>query len=90
MTMFSPPLLVVWGRYDPSFTVAGGEAYGKDVPSAEIHILDAGHFALDQKADENCSPHERLPRSAEAVSLRGAWSDVDFTIYVVPFLRTFA
>jgi pimeloyl-ACP methyl ester carboxylesterase len=47
-----PPLLVVWGRYDPSFTVAGAEAYGKDVPSAEIHILDAGHFALDQKADE--------------------------------------
>jgi hypothetical protein len=27
-------------------------AYGKDVPSAEIHILDAGHFALDQRADE--------------------------------------
>jgi pimeloyl-ACP methyl ester carboxylesterase len=34
------------------FTVAGAEAYGKDVPSAEIHILDAGHFALDQRADE--------------------------------------
>jgi hypothetical protein len=30
--------------------VAGAEAYGKDVPSAEIHILDAGHFALDQEA----------------------------------------
>jgi pimeloyl-ACP methyl ester carboxylesterase len=45
-----PPLLVMWGRYDPSFTVAGAEAYGKDVPSAEIHILEAGHFALDQEA----------------------------------------
>jgi pimeloyl-ACP methyl ester carboxylesterase len=32
--------------------LAGAEAYGKDVPSAEIHILDAGHFALDQRADE--------------------------------------
>ena len=47
-----PPLLVVWGRYDPSFTVAGAEAYQTDVPRAEVHILDAGHFALDEKPDE--------------------------------------
>lgn len=47
-----PPLLVIWGRYDPSFTVAGAEAYRKDVPSAEVHILDAGHFALDEQAGE--------------------------------------
>jgi pimeloyl-ACP methyl ester carboxylesterase len=47
-----PPLLVVWGRYDPSFTVAGGEAYRKDNPQAEIHILDAGHFALDEQPNE--------------------------------------
>jgi pimeloyl-ACP methyl ester carboxylesterase len=47
-----PPALVVWGRYDPSFAVAGGHAYGRDLPDAEIHILDAGHFALDEKLDE--------------------------------------
>jgi pimeloyl-ACP methyl ester carboxylesterase len=47
-----PPMLVAWGRYDPSFTVAGAEAYARDVPDAEIHILDAGHFALDEKVDE--------------------------------------
>jgi pimeloyl-ACP methyl ester carboxylesterase len=47
-----PRMLVVWGRYDPSFTVAGAEAYRKEVPGAEVHILDAGHFALDEKADE--------------------------------------
>jgi pimeloyl-ACP methyl ester carboxylesterase len=47
-----PPTLVVWGRYDPSFTVAGAEAYGRDVPDAEIHLLDAGHFALDEASDE--------------------------------------
>jgi pimeloyl-ACP methyl ester carboxylesterase len=46
------PVLVVWGRYDSSFTVAGGKAYGRDAPHAEIHILDAGHFALDEKLDE--------------------------------------
>jgi pimeloyl-ACP methyl ester carboxylesterase len=47
-----PPLLVTWGRFDPSFEVAEAEAYRRDVPDAEIHILDAGHFALDEKADE--------------------------------------
>lgn len=47
-----PPLLVLWGRYDPSFAVAGAHTYKRDVPAAEIHILDAGHFALDEKVDE--------------------------------------
>jgi pimeloyl-ACP methyl ester carboxylesterase len=47
-----PPLLVIWGRYDPSFIVAGAEAYRKDVPTADVHILDAGHFALDEQAPE--------------------------------------
>jgi pimeloyl-ACP methyl ester carboxylesterase len=46
------PMLVVWGRYDPSFTVAGAKAYADDIPSAEVHLLDAGHFALDQKSPE--------------------------------------
>ncbi|WP_192649619.1 alpha/beta fold hydrolase [Sphingopyxis sp. OAS728] len=50
-----PPLLVMWGRYDPSFIVPGAEAYARDVPGAEIHLLDAGHFALDEKADEVAS-----------------------------------
>ncbi len=46
-----PPLLVVWGRYDPSFQVAEAEAYRRDVPSAEVHVVDAGHFALDEAPD---------------------------------------
>jgi pimeloyl-ACP methyl ester carboxylesterase len=45
-------MLVLWGRFDPSFTLAGAEAYRKDVPQAEVHILDAGHFALDEQAPE--------------------------------------
>jgi pimeloyl-ACP methyl ester carboxylesterase len=47
-----PRLLVIWGRYDPSFELSEPEAYRRDVPSAQIQILDAGHFALDTKADE--------------------------------------
>jgi pimeloyl-ACP methyl ester carboxylesterase len=47
-----PPTLVVWGRNDPSFIAPGAEAYSRDLPDAEIHLLDAGHFALDEKNDE--------------------------------------
>jgi pimeloyl-ACP methyl ester carboxylesterase len=43
-----PPTLVVWGKHDLSFTVAGAVAYGEDVATAEVHLLDAGHFALDE------------------------------------------
>jgi pimeloyl-ACP methyl ester carboxylesterase len=47
-----PQLLVVWGKYDPSFTVAGAFAYKRDVPNARVVLLDAGHFALDEAAPE--------------------------------------
>ena len=50
-----PPTLLVWGRNDPSFIAAGGEAFKRDLPDAEIHLLDAGHFALDEKNDEIAS-----------------------------------
>jgi pimeloyl-ACP methyl ester carboxylesterase len=43
-----PPLLVLWGRFDPSFQVEEAEAYRRDVPQAEVHVLEAGHFALDE------------------------------------------
>lgn len=45
------PTLVLWGRFDPSFIVPGGEAYLRDMPAAELHLLDAGHFALDEATD---------------------------------------
>ena len=47
-----PAMLVLWGKYDPSFTVAGATAYRTDVRDAEVHMLDAGHFALDEATDE--------------------------------------
>ncbi len=43
----TPPLLAVWGRNDPFFIPAGAEAYRRDLPEAEIHLLDTGHFALE-------------------------------------------
>jgi pimeloyl-ACP methyl ester carboxylesterase len=47
-----PRLLVVWGKYDPSFDISEPESYRQDVPDAEIHILEAGHFAMDTQPDE--------------------------------------
>ena len=46
-----PRLLVLWGKYDLSFDLSEPEAYRRDVPKAEVHVLDAGHFALDTAAD---------------------------------------
>ena len=42
-----PPLLAVWGKNDPFFIPPGAEAYRRDIPDAEIHFLDTGHFALE-------------------------------------------
>ena len=47
-----PRLLVVWGKHDLSFDPGEPERYHKDVATADVHVLDAGHFALDTKADE--------------------------------------
>jgi pimeloyl-ACP methyl ester carboxylesterase len=48
-----PRLLVLWGKHDMSFDGGEPERYRKDVAKAEVHVFDdAGHFALDTKADE--------------------------------------
>ena len=52
MQKTQPRLLVIWGKHDLSFDPGEPERYRKDVPKAEVHVLDAGHFALDTKADE--------------------------------------
>ena len=44
-----PPTLIVWGINDPFFTVEGAKAFLRDVPKAELHLLDTGHFALEEE-----------------------------------------
>jgi pimeloyl-ACP methyl ester carboxylesterase len=44
---YRPPLLAVWGRHDQAFVPAGALAYTQDLPDAEVHLLDTGHFALE-------------------------------------------
>jgi len=47
---YQPPTLVVWGTNDPFFTVDGARAYQRDLPNAELHFLDTGHFALEEES----------------------------------------
>ncbi len=48
---YQPPSLVIWGKGDRIFTVAGALAYQRDVPRTEVHLLNASHFALDENVD---------------------------------------
>ena len=63
-----PPTLIVWGANDAIFPAAGANAFLRDLPKAELHLLDSGHFALEDKGDEivplmrdflarHCQPH---------------------------------
>ncbi|HKR36174.1 MAG TPA: alpha/beta hydrolase [Steroidobacteraceae bacterium] len=47
-----PPALIVWGKNDVIFPAPGARAYLKDLPHAELHLLDTGHFALEDQGDE--------------------------------------
>jgi pimeloyl-ACP methyl ester carboxylesterase len=47
-----PPTLIVWGKNDTIFPADGAGPYLRDLPNAEIHMIDTGHFALEDKADE--------------------------------------
>ncbi|MDI2132846.1 alpha/beta fold hydrolase [Yinghuangia seranimata] len=47
-----PPTLIVWGRNDFFFPEPGARAYLRDVPDAELHVLDTGHFALEDHLPE--------------------------------------
>lgn len=47
-----PPTLAVWGKNDPFFVPPGAEAFRRDIPDAEVHFVDAGHFPLETHLDE--------------------------------------
>jgi pimeloyl-ACP methyl ester carboxylesterase len=51
----TPPLLAIWGKNDPFFLPRGAEAFKRDIPSAEITLLDTGHFALATHPEEIAS-----------------------------------
>jgi pimeloyl-ACP methyl ester carboxylesterase len=49
---YKPPMLVVWGKYDTTFALPEVTAYKRDIPGADVHVLAAGHFALDEAVDD--------------------------------------
>lgn len=68
-----PGMLILWGKNDPFFTVEGAQAYQRDLPKAELHLIDTGHFALEESGDF-IAEHIRTfltqsrPQSLKAVS----------------------
>ena len=49
---YRPPALIAWGRNDPFFTEAGARAFLRDLPDAELHLLDGSHFLLETHGSE--------------------------------------
>ncbi|EPR73313.1 putative alpha/beta hydrolase [Winogradskyella psychrotolerans RS-3] len=47
-----PKTLIAWGKKDLKFNYKGAEAYLRDLPNAELHLLDAGHFAAEEKTQD--------------------------------------
>ncbi len=67
-----PKVLAVWGRNDPFFIPAGAEAFRRDVPDAEVQLVNSGHFPLESAFDETLGHITRfLARPDVAASLRG-------------------
>ncbi|MBL6076959.1 alpha/beta hydrolase [Belnapia sp. T18] len=63
-----PPTLIMWGGNDKIFPAEGAHPYRRDLPDAEVHLLDTGHFALEDKLDvmvpliRNFLAHKAAPR----------------------------
>jgi pimeloyl-ACP methyl ester carboxylesterase len=47
-----PRLLAIWGDKDPFFLPVGAEAFRRDLPNAEVRLLDTGHFAVETHGSE--------------------------------------
>jgi len=61
---YQPPMLITWGKNDGIFTLEGAELYKRELPNAELHLLDTGHFALEEEVDRIGSlMHEFLDRT---------------------------
>lgn len=61
---YQPPTLIVWGKNDKIFPATGASPYLRDLPKAELHLLDTGHFALEDKLDVMAPMiHQFLERS---------------------------
>ncbi len=74
-----PETLIFWGQDDIFFTREGGDAYLADVPSAEIHRLEAGHFIVEDHLDYIATHIRRFYSLRVARVKRGAQRERDST-----------
>jgi pimeloyl-ACP methyl ester carboxylesterase len=63
---WKPPVLAIWGRFDPYFIPAGAEAFRRDIPEATVQFLDTGHFALETHVEEVAEAMGRFLESNRA------------------------
>lgn len=69
-----PPALILWGERDPFFTIAGAHAYLRDLPEAELHLFDGGHFLLETHLDRAADLMlDHLERSFAGNTLESAY-----------------
>ncbi len=67
-----PPTLITWGANDQIFPAVGAHPYLRDLPKAELHLLDTGHFALEDKGDEIAALiHNFLNRKLDGKESKG-------------------
>ena len=59
--MHQPPTLVTWGKGDEIFGPDGADAYKRDLPNAEVHLLETGHFALEDDSRAHRRQDAPLP-----------------------------
>ena len=71
-----PPTIIFWGQNDIFFTPEGGEAYLRDLPNAEIHRLNSGHFAVEDCLDPIADGIREFYNQKVAADLRATPSEV--------------
>jgi pimeloyl-ACP methyl ester carboxylesterase len=49
---YQPPALIIWGKHDPYFSVAEAYCYKRDLPKAQVHIIEGSHMVLETNFDE--------------------------------------
>lgn len=63
---YQPPTLIVWGKNDKIFPATGADPYRRDLPNAEFHLLNTGHFALEDQLHVTAPMiHDFLDRSVK-------------------------
>ena len=65
-----PRMLILWGQNDPFFTVEGAQAFQRDLPKAELHLLAGGHFALEEHSQSIADKMTRFLIGAERKAAR--------------------